>query len=265
MAIDVAPAWALVRDGAAVSRTAYSALFDVLCPIQNGTTTNASNVITGLTSTRQLSVGTPISGAGIPSGATVASITSASAITISANATVTGTNALRIFPYGAGDGSTTFNVMNDQELFDRAYSSTARGFDNTIITGTITNASSAITALASTVGLYIGQPISGIGIPGGATVASITSTSAITISTNATASNSGVSLTFNGRAFGTEQADDFKSHFHVQNANTAINLLGGPYSLTSGGSTWSLQGNTLNTGGAESRPRNRAYLPLIVY
>lgn len=63
------------------------------------------------------------------------------------------------------------------------------------MTGT-TATDTNITALASTVGLEIGQGVFGAGIPLGATVATIVSATAITISAATTASASGVAIKF---------------------------------------------------------------------
>lgn len=58
---------------------------------QNGTTTSGAATVTGLASTHNLFIGQAVSGAGVPVGATVASITSGSAVTLSANATASAT------------------------------------------------------------------------------------------------------------------------------------------------------------------------------
>lgn len=105
----IPPGW-LVCDASAINRVTYSALFNRICINQNGTTTNASASITGLADTSKMAVGMPISGTGIPAAATIASIVSGTAITISANATASGTVALCVAPWGVGDGSQTFNV-----------------------------------------------------------------------------------------------------------------------------------------------------------
>lgn len=60
----------------------------------SGATTNAAATVTGLNSTRNLFVGMSVTGPGIPLGATIATITSTSAITISANATASATVAI---------------------------------------------------------------------------------------------------------------------------------------------------------------------------
>jgi microcystin-dependent protein len=68
-------------------------------------------------------VGMPISGPGIPAGATITAV-GASTITLSANATATTVGAtIAICPFGVGDGSTTFNVP---EMRGRV----PRGWDN---------------------------------------------------------------------------------------------------------------------------------------
>jgi hypothetical protein len=64
-------------------------------------------------------------------------------------------------------------------------------------TGTTVSGSPTISAVVSTNGIFIGAPISGAGIPAGATVAGFVANTSITLSANATASASGVALTIN--------------------------------------------------------------------
>jgi hypothetical protein len=61
-------------------------------------------------------------------------------------------------------------------------------------TGTTANGSNSITAVSSTAGLTVGMSITGAGIPAGTVVTAISGTT-LTISQNATASASGVTLT----------------------------------------------------------------------
>jgi len=272
------PSWALVRDGSAVSRASYAALFAALCPTRNGTTTNGSAAVTGMSATADLYVGMPLEGAGIPAGATVAGITSATAITMSANATAAATVPITLFYYGYGSGgsATTFGVPDDRGLFERGLDTGAKTYDQLAITGTTTNASASITGLSSTVGLFVGMAISGTGVPGGATIASITSATAITISSNATASGT-VILTVVGRQIGSYQADAMQGHWHQNGYSNAKQY-------TSGSVVGDYLGvsitNATNTGvrdpisdgvngtpraGPETRGKNRAYLPIIVY
>ena len=67
---------------------------------------------------------------------------------------------------------------------------------NTFIssTGTTTNASASITAIASTAGWSVGAGIEGTGIPAGARIATIVSSTAITIDSPATATGTAVAL-----------------------------------------------------------------------
>jgi hypothetical protein len=61
------------------------------------TTTNASTAVTALSSTSALRVGMIVAGTGIPAGAKVATITSGTAITLTAAATATGTSVSLTF------------------------------------------------------------------------------------------------------------------------------------------------------------------------
>jgi len=102
----------------------------------------------------------------------------------------------------------TAEVVNDAQVLT-ATSGTAGTFTLATVpgngsatfaqSGTTTSASASVTGLPSTNRLFVGQAVSGAGIPAGTTVATITSNTAITLSANATASAT-VSLTFSGSA-----------------------------------------------------------------
>jgi hypothetical protein len=66
----------------------------------------------------------------------------------------------------------------------------------TTTTGTTANGSAALTGLASTANVVAGSGVVGAGIPGGARVLTVDSATQVTLSNAATASASGVSLTF---------------------------------------------------------------------
>lgn len=102
---------ALFCYGQAVSRATYSDLFDVITATTTGDTSSSSDQLTNVASIPDgVQVGTPIEGTNIPTGTTVAGI-SGTTITLSQNATASGSGvAVRYLPYGAGDGSTTFNI-----------------------------------------------------------------------------------------------------------------------------------------------------------
>ncbi|MBJ7347836.1 MAG: tail fiber protein [Thermoleophilaceae bacterium] len=105
-----APNYWLMADGTAVSRTTYAALMAEATIARSGTRTSGNATITGLSKTSDLYVGEPIEGTGIAVGATVATIVSASSITMSATATSSGTATMTFFPHGNGNGSTTFGL-----------------------------------------------------------------------------------------------------------------------------------------------------------
>jgi microcystin-dependent protein len=105
-----APSGWLLCFGQAVSRTTFATLFSAITIALPGNTATGSPTISSIASTTGVAVGMPLSGPGIPAGATVSSLTSTS-ITMSANATANGTGvAVAVCPHGVGDGSTTFNV-----------------------------------------------------------------------------------------------------------------------------------------------------------
>jgi microcystin-dependent protein len=154
----VAPAGWLLCDGSSVSRTTYANLFSVIGTTHgsgdgsttfslpdgrgrviagkgdmggtaagrlnvnlNGTTTAASAVITGLSSTANLAVGMGVYGATIPASATVASIDSATQVTLSTGVGVTAGTAtamrfgmLDATALGASGGSQTHKLVTSQ-------------------------------------------------------------------------------------------------------------------------------------------------------
>ena len=100
----------LLCNGDAYSRSTYPELFNAITFTLTGNVTSSSNSITGISSTAHMYVGMAITGLGIPTSTTVASIVDGTSITISQNATSSGVPTLTFYPWGAGDGSTTFNV-----------------------------------------------------------------------------------------------------------------------------------------------------------
>ena len=161
-----------------------SAVADPGNPVLIGTL-NGTTSVTGLASTAGLSEGESVSGNGIPAGTTIAAINSASAITLSLSATASGSSTL------------TF-VRVDPVLY-------------TNLMGTL-NATTAV-GLSSTAGLYVGEAVSGSGIPLGTTIAAIDSAiSSITLSQAATTSGPS-SLTF---------LSDFRPLTGTLNATTTV-------------------------------------------
>lgn len=106
----IAPTGYLTCDGSAISRTTYLDLREEITFSETGTTTNLMNTISGLSDTSNMYIGMPIEGTNIPLATIVASIVDANNITISNNATASGSGALVFFPWGNGDNATTFNL-----------------------------------------------------------------------------------------------------------------------------------------------------------
>lgn len=101
----------LYCDGTAYSRSTYAVLLAAIISVQTGTLTNTMPQITGLSNTAILYVGMPVEGLNVPSGTTILSIDSSSQVTMTHNATGGGSpQNVFFYPWGNGDGSTTFNV-----------------------------------------------------------------------------------------------------------------------------------------------------------
>jgi microcystin-dependent protein len=105
-----APTGYLNCNGSAISRTTYAGLLAAISFTQTGTLTNTLNTVTGLSDTSNMYVGMPIEGTNIPASTTVASITSGTSITMSHTATGSGASSIKFFPWGNGNGTTTFNI-----------------------------------------------------------------------------------------------------------------------------------------------------------
>ncbi len=106
----VVPVNFLICDGAAYSRSTYASLLASLVQSITCTTTNGSNVITGISNTSSMYVGAPVEGLPLPAGTVITNINSISSVSLNNNANDTGSNLLVFYNYGNGNGSTTFNV-----------------------------------------------------------------------------------------------------------------------------------------------------------
>lgn len=107
------PPKTLVGTGQAVSRSGYPDYLQAVTRVQAGTLTAGNNTITSLANTRGLGPGMPLEGSGIPSGSTIASVTS-STVVMTTTATTSGSQTVTVFTtgYGAGGDSTTVGVKN---------------------------------------------------------------------------------------------------------------------------------------------------------
>ena len=104
------PANYLYASGQAVSRTTYSNLLSALTLTQSAAVcVSGSTTLGGLTDTSQLKAGASIEGACVLPGTTVVSRTSNSVVMSNA-ATASISTTITFFPFGDGDGASTFNV-----------------------------------------------------------------------------------------------------------------------------------------------------------
>jgi hypothetical protein len=114
-----APSGYLLEDATAISRVTYANLLTVLTFVMAGTTTSGTDTVTGLSSTARMFPGMAVEGTGIPSGGLhIVSVDSGTQVTLSGNATASGTVSLTFFPYDNGDGSTTYNLPDSRRRVD---------------------------------------------------------------------------------------------------------------------------------------------------
>ncbi len=106
----VVPEHYYLCDGSAKDRVRNYLLFSALTTTEIVTLTSTVNTFT-VVSNANYHIGMAIEGTGIPAATTISNIVGTT-ITMSANATATGPSTVRFFAWGAGDGSTTFNVPN---------------------------------------------------------------------------------------------------------------------------------------------------------
>jgi hypothetical protein len=108
----VVPQHYYICDGAAKDRVRDYLLFSALTTTETVTLTNTVNTFT-VVSAANYHIGMAIEGTGIPASTTISNI-SGTTITMSAAATATGPSSVRFFAWGAGNGTTTFNVPDLQ-------------------------------------------------------------------------------------------------------------------------------------------------------
>lgn len=105
-------AW-LSADGSPQSRSTYPSLFTASTVSATGTTVINNNVINGLSSiaTALMAVGNPVEGTNIQVGSVITSV-GATSVALSKPATAGSSTTITVFPYGNGNGSSTFNLID---------------------------------------------------------------------------------------------------------------------------------------------------------
>ncbi len=106
----IAPAQYVFTYGQEVSRTTYSLLFSTLTITQSSFCTSGSNILSGLSDTTSFWIGMKIETTCVVSGITTITAKTSSSVSMAANANITGNVNSVFFPWGDGNGSTTFNI-----------------------------------------------------------------------------------------------------------------------------------------------------------
>jgi hypothetical protein len=123
-------AWPVVQegwlecDGSDVNTTTYAALYAAMTIQMAGTRISGNNVITSLSSTANMRVGYYVFGTGIPSGTTIATIDSSTQITLSTNATSSGTSTVVVSPWLLNTGTIRLPDLSAAGRYRRSRTST---------------------------------------------------------------------------------------------------------------------------------------------
>jgi hypothetical protein len=167
----------------------------------NAITANGSNVLTSVSSTTGLAAGQALTGTGIPANTVITAI-GTNTVTMSANATATITSAetvSAVSTYVAMSANATATITSVEAV--SALATVVAISQNATATltpasfkGTTTSASNVLTAVSSVAGLAVGQALLGTGIPAN-TVITAVGTNTVTMSANATAAGTAVTIT----------------------------------------------------------------------
>lgn len=237
----------LYCNGAAVSRTTYRRLFDVvgtaygvgdgsttfnLPDLRGGMpvgaevsgssqsrlelelsgcgTTNASTTLT-VTSTANLRTGMGVFHANIPAGATILSIVSATSVTLSATATATASPVtVRFSQMGTADPEVIGSAGNQLPVPHRKVAFTLSG---------CSTASSTILTVPDVTSLACGMVVDCTGVPAGTTITAFVTATTVRLSAAATATASGLTATFRVDAAESEQWAQYE---HLQRNPTIL-------------------------------------------
>jgi hypothetical protein len=99
----------MFENGQAISRVTYSVLYSSLTISQQIVCSSGVTTVTGLTDTTQIPIGAKVEATCVAPGSTVTAKTS-NTLTLSVAATANNIVTATIFPFGNGDGASTFNL-----------------------------------------------------------------------------------------------------------------------------------------------------------
>ena len=97
--------------GQSLSRVTYPELFQATTLLTNVTCVGGDPILTGIADTSNIPIGSPVEGNCITVGSVVNSKT-INSVTLSIAASISTNSTVRFFPYGNGNGSDTFNVVD---------------------------------------------------------------------------------------------------------------------------------------------------------
>lgn len=203
--------------GQAVNRTTYDDLLTAITISDDSIScASGSAVLSGWPSTSQMRVGAPVEASCVATGTTIVSITSSTSITVSNNATATATITAVVFPWGNGDGVTTFNIpdLRGNVLAgpDSMGGTAASRLSKTTTLGTTSGL--AVATVASATGVAEGMTIVSANVPAGTTVSQLNGTT-VTMSNNATATASGTAVTFLAFSSANAPASSGGGYYHI--------------------------------------------------
>lgn len=120
----VVPAGWLELDGSTISTSTFSGLYGVMAIQTSGTRSNGSPIITSIASTATFKAGYFVFGTGIATGTTIISVDSGTQITLSNNASSSGTAAFAISPWVLNTGTITLPNVTAAGRYRRSRTST---------------------------------------------------------------------------------------------------------------------------------------------
>lgn len=125
-AAPVAPSGWLECDGSTISTTTYSALFAVMSISSSGTRSSGSAIVTSVPSTTNFRVGYYVYGTGIATGTTILTIDSSTQITMSGNASSSGTATIYVSPWELGSGTIKLPDLTTAGRYRRSRTSSTK-------------------------------------------------------------------------------------------------------------------------------------------
>lgn len=160
--------------GQAINRVTFASLQAVLTSAQTGSISSGTPTITGLSDTSQLGYGVAVEATGIPGGAIILSC-AATTCTMNGNATVTRSGTMTFYPYGAGDGSLTFNLPDyrGRGLIGRDNMGGTAANVTQVAAALTTSSGSPTATVPSISGLAIGMGVTSTNFAPGSTILSM--------------------------------------------------------------------------------------------